>query len=321
MTTRKRALLLIIRSKASCAFSSGKTSLREATPKSALKASVSSESLGVPLGHPRIRLRLPMSWTGLTWMGSGPPPPRTTSVPLRASPSTSLPVSWALGAVARMVLAPPSFCSAAAGSPASVSMYSCAPSSRASARLSPPRETATVRKPSLRADWIAGGVDASDHFMAGDPRIDHAREVPLLDEGVRVTDSASIDGDADLSSSRVGNGPLDELERRPRLGDLYRSHRPGHARLLPRRCLFLGCDPALQIADAALSGLQLGERGPERVADDSLFGAAGGLDRLQGSLHPLLGLEQTAFGLRALRSDQTGFHALPLSPAPRPPTV
>src|SRR5439155_22665735 len=60
-TTRNRASPLIIRSYASAARSSGKTSVMGRTPASALKASVSSESMDVPDGHPTIDRRPPMS--------------------------------------------------------------------------------------------------------------------------------------------------------------------------------------------------------------------------------------------------------------------
>ncbi len=54
-TTRKRAWLLIIRSKASPARSRGNTSFWERTPVSALKSIVSCESWGTPLGQPWTR--------------------------------------------------------------------------------------------------------------------------------------------------------------------------------------------------------------------------------------------------------------------------
>src|SRR5229473_1837507 len=80
---------------------------------------------------------------------------------------------------------------------------------------------------------LADGIHPSDHLMAGDPRVDHAGKLPFLDERIRVTDAASLDGDAHLAPSCVGDGLLDELEGRPWLRDLDGSHRPGHAELPP----------------------------------------------------------------------------------------
>src|SRR5229473_1352621 len=80
---------------------------------------------------------------------------------------------------------------------------------------------------------LADGIHPSDHLMTGDPRVDHAGKLPFLDERIRVTDAASLDGDAHLAPSCVGDGLLDELEGRPWLRDLDGSHRPGHAELPP----------------------------------------------------------------------------------------
>ena len=51
-TTRNRALLLIMRSYASCAFSSGNVSVMGRTPVIAENFIVSSESIEEPEGHP-----------------------------------------------------------------------------------------------------------------------------------------------------------------------------------------------------------------------------------------------------------------------------
>ena len=70
ITTRNRALPLIMRSQASAARSSGTVSTIGRMPLSALKASVSSESAATPEGQPWIDRRWETSWNGDTSIGS-----------------------------------------------------------------------------------------------------------------------------------------------------------------------------------------------------------------------------------------------------------
>src|SRR5207249_10215391 len=84
-TTRKRASPLIIRAYASGARDRGNTSFIDLTPVRTLKASVSSESIDVPDGHPAIERRAPMSRSGGTSFGSAAAP-STTSLPTTARP-------------------------------------------------------------------------------------------------------------------------------------------------------------------------------------------------------------------------------------------
>src|SRR5581483_4768819 len=133
-TARNRTAFDIILSKASGARASGKRSIIGRTPVSAANRIVSSESIALPDDQPRT-LRVPwISCVGATGIGSKPAP-TTISSPSRPRPSISGAIALPLGAVARMTRAPPSFRSAAAGSPARVSTYSWAPSFSASGRL------------------------------------------------------------------------------------------------------------------------------------------------------------------------------------------
>ena len=77
-------------------------------PVSALKRIVSSESAEVPDGQPATERRAPISWNGVTSIGSGEAP-TTSSLPSMPSPSIS--GAHGLGAsvtVARITFAPPS---------------------------------------------------------------------------------------------------------------------------------------------------------------------------------------------------------------------
>src|ERR1019366_9776243 len=80
------------------------------TPVSSAKCRVSSESAGVPVDQP-CRLLLPlMSCIGVTSIGSKVAP-TTMNLPFGPKPSTNSDIAFELGAVARITLAPPSFCS------------------------------------------------------------------------------------------------------------------------------------------------------------------------------------------------------------------
>src|SRR5262245_37744220 len=120
-TTRKRALPLIIRSKASFALASGITSFIERTPVRALKASVSSASMDTPEYQPAT-LRLPaIIGNAGTASGVGGAP-RMRSFPSTPSPPIMALIAPASVTVASTTRAPPSSASALAGSSAVLSM-------------------------------------------------------------------------------------------------------------------------------------------------------------------------------------------------------
>ena len=106
-----------------------------------------------------------------------------------------LAIASLFGAVASTTSAPPSFCSPSAAVTFCVSMYSCAPSSRASSSLSAPREIATVRKPICAAYWIAEVAEAADALhrdrVAG-ARAAVAQRVVRRDAGAQQR--AGVDG-------------------------------------------------------------------------------------------------------------------------------
>ena len=69
ITARNRAWLLIMRSYASCAFSSGNVSVMGRTPVIAEKFIVSSESIDGPEGHPWMPARFPIKPAVLSGIG------------------------------------------------------------------------------------------------------------------------------------------------------------------------------------------------------------------------------------------------------------
>ena len=118
-----------------------------------LKATVSSESMALPLGQPAMVFPL-SSVNAETFSGSNGAA-TMRSLPRGFNPSIVLAIASLFGAVARTRSAPPSFCSASAAGTFCVSMYSCAPSCRTRSALSAPREMAMVRKPIRAANWMA----------------------------------------------------------------------------------------------------------------------------------------------------------------------
>src|SRR2546428_775474 len=119
-TTRKRALPLIMRSYASAARSSGKTSFIEWTLFNALKFSVSCESIDVPEYQPLTDRQPVISRIGST--ESGPAAPITMSTPFGASPPSTAVIASAFVTVAITTCAPSSLFSSAAGWDARLSM-------------------------------------------------------------------------------------------------------------------------------------------------------------------------------------------------------
>src|SRR5947209_13064728 len=119
-TTRKRGLPWIMCAYASAARASGNVSIIGRTPVSRLKLNASSESRAVPDGQPAID-RPDSSATGATCIGSNAAP-TISSLPRGAKPPITDDMARALGAVARITWAPPSFCNSAAASvlPASI---------------------------------------------------------------------------------------------------------------------------------------------------------------------------------------------------------
>src|SRR5439155_21759574 len=113
-TTRNRAWPLIIRSYASATRSSGNGSFIDLTPVRALNASVSCESLATPEYQPLIDRRPSSRKSGETL--SDGTAPITSMTPLTANPPSTALIASLLVAVARIALAPPSFCNSAAGS-------------------------------------------------------------------------------------------------------------------------------------------------------------------------------------------------------------
>ena len=107
----------------------------------------------MPDAWPATEVRRRSSANGGASTGSGEAPTTISSPRRPRPPSTSL-LAAPEEIVVRMTLAPPRACSASPGSPAVLSMYSSAPSSRASCSFSVPRAIATVRKPSLAANWM-----------------------------------------------------------------------------------------------------------------------------------------------------------------------
>jgi hypothetical protein len=88
---------------------------------SAQKRIVSSDSTAVPDGQPETEARRPMSWSGVTPIGSAVAP-TTSSLPSTPRPSTTAVITSLLGAVARITRAPPMSLSAWAASAARLSM-------------------------------------------------------------------------------------------------------------------------------------------------------------------------------------------------------
>src|SRR6267378_2846432 len=308
MTTRKRALLLIIRWNASSAFSSGKTSLRETTPESALKARVSSESdQGAVAGKAvhELARQLRARRGREDDPGAAEPLQRRSGVALvgvDVSVGAQLERKCALVLAARKGdraetqlarVLDPQVAEAADGvhgdeiAGASPAVAQRVEGGKAGAEewrrghgiegvghrgerllgrhhvFGVPAVVAEAADESLLAEDevaraaglahavvpavpadpdplarlpdghpFAHGIHASGHLMAGDPRVDHAGVVTLPDEGVGVTDAASVDGNPYLAPPCLGDGLLDQLEGRPWLGDLDGSHRPGHAAYL-----------------------------------------------------------------------------------------
>src|ERR1035441_7579923 len=115
------------------------------TPAIALKPRVSSESFDVPEAQPSTE-RMPMiNWSGETCKGSDGAP-RMTNFPRTESPPRASFMALLLMPVANTTWAPPSFWSSSGTFCEPESRKWCAPSFRAKASLSLPRETATVRK-------------------------------------------------------------------------------------------------------------------------------------------------------------------------------
>ncbi len=104
-TTRNRTRPLIW-SNASLTFDNGYFSIIGRTPLSALKRSVSSESMELPEGHPWIAFFLPTICITLTLIGSCGTP-TTSNFPLPARPLTIPEIDFASGAVAKISRAPP----------------------------------------------------------------------------------------------------------------------------------------------------------------------------------------------------------------------
>ena len=90
----------------------------------------------------------------------------------------------------------------------------------------PPRANAVALAP--RRHVGTDGIDPADHLVARDPRITHAREGSLNDEGVAVADTTGLDVDAYFRRSRVRDLALDDFEVGTRLGDNRRLHRLCH---------------------------------------------------------------------------------------------
>ncbi len=84
-------------------------------PDVALNARVSCESIDDPDGHPEIEMRRPIIASGVTATGSFAAP-RMINLPLMRRPPITACMAAPLVTVAKTVVAPPSFVSAAAGS-------------------------------------------------------------------------------------------------------------------------------------------------------------------------------------------------------------
>src|SRR5882757_2991980 len=138
---------------ASSACSSGNVSMIGRMFLRTAKFKVSSESCATPEYQPDTDNRPSASAWPVTWIGS--PPSRTISSPFGRRPLTRSDCSSARETVASTTDAPPSAFKASPASPSVLSIYSSAPSCRASFSLSRPRLIATVRKPILSANWIA----------------------------------------------------------------------------------------------------------------------------------------------------------------------
>jgi hypothetical protein len=73
-------------------------------------------------------------------------------------------------------------------------------------------------------DVRTDGVDASGNLVAGHTRIFDAGPVTFFDQSIAVTDSAGFYLDADLASSGIGDGAIDDFEISTWLADLNRFH-------------------------------------------------------------------------------------------------
>src|SRR5262249_44828490 len=120
-TTRNLTLPLCICSYASATRSNGYFSIIGCTPVNALNSIVSCESRAVPEYQPATELRWLINENILIDNGSAGAA-GTSNSPLGAKPSTNGEIAAALGAVARMTRAPPSFCNSATTSVAVASM-------------------------------------------------------------------------------------------------------------------------------------------------------------------------------------------------------
>ena len=99
-----------------------------------------------------------------------------------------------------------------------------APAGRAAAAVAavPPHPDPLADPP--RHDPGAERVDPARHLVPRHRRVADAREGPVLDEGVAVADAAGLDPHPHLPGTGLGDVPLDQLERRARLGDLDDAH-------------------------------------------------------------------------------------------------
>src|SRR6185503_7663562 len=120
-TTRNLTLPLCICSYASATRSIGYFSIIGCTSLNALNSSVSCESLAVPEYQPATELRRIISENTLIESGSAGAA-GTSNNPFGDKPSTNGEIACALGAVARITRAPPSFCNSAITSVAVASM-------------------------------------------------------------------------------------------------------------------------------------------------------------------------------------------------------
>src|SRR5258706_3110501 len=120
-TTRNSAFPLIMRAYPSAAFASGNFSIMARTPIISAKRRVSCESVGIPPAQPLMPFLPKSNWLGDTSIGSIDAP-TTSIVPFTPRPPINADIAFPLGAVARITLAPPSFCSSAAGSVAALSI-------------------------------------------------------------------------------------------------------------------------------------------------------------------------------------------------------